>query len=87
MRGREREHGRGAGIARGADEPRGALLVEVPAADDDRRVPTLDEVDGVLGGLLDQKATVVVEEEDEGDAGAGEEGSGHGRKPYARIAP
>ena len=45
----------------------------------------LDEVDGVLDGLLDEQATVVVEERDEGDAGAGEEGSGHGTKRYARI--
>ena len=29
VRRREREHGRGAGVGRGADEPRGALVVEV----------------------------------------------------------
>ena len=109
---RQREHGRRAGVGRGADQPRGALVIEVPAADDDRgaaveglhrrgaqlealvdverprlarrprdddrRDAALDEVDGVLDGLLDEQATVVVEERDEGDAGAGEEGSGHG---------
>ena len=119
VRGREREHGRGAGVGRGADEPRGAVVVEVAAADDDRGAaverlrgggaqlealvdverprlagragdddggdPALDEVDGVLDGLLDEQAAVVVEERDEGDAGAGEEGSGHGAKRYARI--
>jgi hypothetical protein len=40
----------------------------------------------VLDGLVDEQATVVVEERDEGDAGAGEEGSGRAGKPYARIA-
>jgi hypothetical protein len=119
VRGREREHASGAGIGRRPDEPRGALVVEVPGADDDRSAPVkglrggraqlealvdverprlarrardddrgdpaFDEVDGVLDGLLDEQATVVVEERDEGDAGAGEQGSGHGAKPYARI--
>src|SRR5512133_2809712 len=46
VRGRQREHGRGAGIGRGADEPRGALVVQVPAADEPRRAP----VEGVGGG-------------------------------------
>jgi hypothetical protein len=56
------------------------------AGDHDGGDPALDEVDGVLDGLLDEQATFVVEERDEGDAGAGEQGSGHGAKPYARIA-
>ena len=55
------------------------------AGHDDGRDPAFDEVDGVLDGLLDEQAAVVVEERDEGDAGAGEEGSGHGAKRYARI--
>ena len=55
------------------------------ARHDDGGDPALDEVDGVLDGLLDQQAAVVVEERDEGDAGAGEQGSGHGAKRYARI--
>ena len=37
----------------------------------------------MLDGLLDEQAPVVVEERDEGDAGAGEEGSGHAAKRYA----
>jgi hypothetical protein len=39
----------------------------------------------VLDGLLDEQAAVVVEEGDERDAGAGEQGSGHCAKRYARI--
>jgi hypothetical protein len=53
--------------------------------DDDRGDPALDEVDGVLDGLLDEQPPVLVEERDEGDAGPGEEGSGHAAKRYARI--
>ena len=119
VRRREREDRGGAGVGRRADEPRRAVVVEVPAADDDRGAPVerlghrraelqalvdverprlarrardddggdpaLDEVDRVLDGLLHEQAAVVVEEGDERDAGAGEQGSGHAAKRYARI--
>ena len=70
-----------------AGRARGARPASGRAGDDDGRDAALDEVDGVLDGLLHQQAPLAVEERDQGDAGAGEQGSGHAEKRYARIAP